>query len=196
MPEYCPLPDWEKDLLPNTLLLSISWQCLWWGGGLEEKSHDLIWWIFLMCSSKGLLPKTKDPPCVRHQKAEHQTPALTVSIQKTLVLNWNHYQVSGFQKAMAVLGKSDRALLLCVRIFILSSEKYRTLQPSLVEVALGTAMRIYLTYVKCRSLSLFTTTVMSLIATPDRQLYRWKEDKKGPLLQLELWQISSMSHCW
>lgn len=42
MPEYCPLPDWEKDLLPNTLLLSISWQCLWWGGGLEEKSHDLI----------------------------------------------------------------------------------------------------------------------------------------------------------
>lgn len=81
---------------------------------------------------------------------------------------------------MTVLGKSDRALLLCVRIFILSSEKYRTLQPSLVEVALGTAMRIYLTYVKCRSLSLFTTTVMSLIATPDRQLYRWKEDKKRP----------------
>lgn len=72
---------------------------------------------------------------------------------------------------MAVLGKSDRALFLCVKIFNLSSEKYRRLQPSPVEVVLGIVMRISLTYVKCRSLSLFTTTVMSLTGTPDRQFY-------------------------
>lgn len=81
---------------------------------------------------------------------------------------------------MAVLGKSDRAFLLCVRIFNLSSEKYRTLQTSPVEVVLDNAMRISLPCVKCRSLSLFTTTVMSLTGTLDRQLYRWKEDKKRP----------------
>lgn len=88
--------------------------------------------------------------------------------------------MSGFQEAMAVLGKSDRALFLCVKIFNLSSEKYRRLQPSPVEVVLGIVMRISLTYVKCRSLSLFTTTVMSLTGTPDRQFYGWKEDKKRP----------------
>lgn len=69
-----------------------------------------------------------------------------------------------------MLGKSDRALFLCVKIFNLSSEKYRRLQPSPVEIVLGIVMRISLTYVKCRS-SLFTTTVMSLTGTPDRQFY-------------------------
>lgn len=62
---------------------------------------------------------------------------------------------------MAVLG--DRALLLCVKIFNLSSEKYRALQPSPVEVVLSTVTRISLTYVKCRTLSLFCMTEMTVI---------------------------------